>query len=342
VKLLSDFVSGPVSRGTVGLILARVVAGKLDIDEAALVLGLSARQVRRLKRGFLERGPEALRHGNSGKAPTNRLATALVRRLAVYTDRHGIFVTPPSTRATLEEELAGVRRPTQVGRAFAECGIAPLFARSPQAKGPVERLFGTLQDRLTVELRLAAVSTIAGANAFLPGFARAYTRASPRRLRSAARRGGRSSCRSMRSAASSTCAPWRTTTPCAWAGSPCSCPHAPGAGAGPASGSRRASSLTGRGSSPRAGASSCSRHRSRWSSCGLTTLARAGPRHDPAARIGERASMAQARRDLSLASHRRSAHYGRRSRSRSRDLTKWLSGLLTMSLSGDSIGTSRA
>ena len=89
---------------------------------------------------------------------------------AVYHDRHGIFVRPARDRDTLAEQLAGAREPTQVGRALQQLGIRSIQAHSPQAKGRVERLFGTLQDRLVVELRLAGVTTLEQATAFLPGF----------------------------------------------------------------------------------------------------------------------------------------------------------------------------
>ena len=65
------------------------------------------------------------------------------RPLAFYHDRHTIFVSP-KRQPTLEEELAGKQPTTQVSRAFAELGIRSISARSPQAKGRIERLFGTL------------------------------------------------------------------------------------------------------------------------------------------------------------------------------------------------------
>jgi transposase len=93
---------------------------------------------------------------------------------AISHDRHTIFQRPPQERETLAEQLAGEREPTQVGRALRELGIVSLAAPSPQAKGRVERLFGTLQDRLVVELRLAGATTLAQANAvvaaYLPRF----------------------------------------------------------------------------------------------------------------------------------------------------------------------------
>src|SRR2546425_3225162 len=84
------------------------------------------------------------------------------RPLALYHDRHGIFQqTSKATETdTLEEQLAGKQDPTQFGRLLEELEITSIAARSPQAKGRVERLFGTLQDRLVVELRLADARTL--------------------------------------------------------------------------------------------------------------------------------------------------------------------------------------
>lgn len=97
---------------------------------------------------------------------------------AVYHDRAGIFVHHDHERERLAEHLAGEREPRQVGRAFAALGIASITAHSPQAKGRVERLFNTLQDRLVVELRLAGATTLAEATgvlaAFVPRFNAAF------------------------------------------------------------------------------------------------------------------------------------------------------------------------
>ncbi len=96
------------------------------------------------------------------------------RPLAVYRDRHGIFERAPSERDTLAEQLKGRRELTQFGRMLAELDINSIAARSPQAKGRIERLWGTLQDRLVVELRLAGATTTAEANqvlgSYLPRF----------------------------------------------------------------------------------------------------------------------------------------------------------------------------
>ena len=85
---------------------------------------------------------------------------------AVYTDSHGIFVRNDA-HWTQAEELQGYQDPTQVGRAFQALGITHLLAESPQAKGRIERLWNTFQDRLVAELRLAGITTLAEGNVFL-------------------------------------------------------------------------------------------------------------------------------------------------------------------------------
>lgn len=71
---------------------------------------------------------------------------------------------------TIEEELRGRQHPTQFGAMLEELGIRFIAALSPQAKGRIERLWRTLQDRLTAELQLANIRTLDAAEAFLPGF----------------------------------------------------------------------------------------------------------------------------------------------------------------------------
>jgi hypothetical protein len=102
--------------------------------------------------------------------------------ISIYQDRHG-SLKRNDDHWTLEEELAGRQEPTQVGQALKALGIQPIFALSPQAKGRIERLFGTLQDRLGAELARAKVTTLLPANAFLPVFLKRFNRrfaASPR------------------------------------------------------------------------------------------------------------------------------------------------------------------
>ena len=93
--------------------------------------------------------------------------------ISIYQDRHG-SLKRNDDHWTLEEELAGRQEPTQVGQALRNLGIQPIFALSPQAKGRIERLFGTLQDRLGAELALAQVTTLQQGNDFLPPFIRRF------------------------------------------------------------------------------------------------------------------------------------------------------------------------
>jgi len=87
------------------------------------------------------------------------------RPVAFYTDKAGLFkVNRPANQ---DEQLAGREPLTQIGRALQELGIEWIPAHSPQAKGRVERCFGTLQDRLVKGLRLAGAGTLAQANAYL-------------------------------------------------------------------------------------------------------------------------------------------------------------------------------
>jgi len=84
---------------------------------------------------------------------------------SLYLDRHSTYKT--SRQPNLEEELKGEFAKTQFARLLNELDVKIIFARSPQAKGRVERSFETLQDRLVKELRLAGISTLEQANDFL-------------------------------------------------------------------------------------------------------------------------------------------------------------------------------
>jgi transposase len=278
------------------MILNQVGSGLLSSEQAAGLLGISERQVRRLRRAYAEKGAAALAHGNRGRQPPNAVAAAIrqqvvelararypgfnqqhltemlaeheqlvlsrptVRRilleagirsprrhtprrahqrrdrfpragmllqidasrhdwlegrgpylslvgaiddatglvpwaafraqedaegyfevlretvqrkgvpLALYADRHSIFHGTPSRARSLEEQLDGRRQPTQFGRLLEELGIQLILARSPQAKGRVERLWGTFQDRLVSELRRAGATTREQAQAVLAEF----------------------------------------------------------------------------------------------------------------------------------------------------------------------------
>jgi transposase len=92
------------------------------------------------------------------------------RPLALYHDRHSIFEDTDGKTPSLEEQLAGKKPQTQLARVLAELGINSISARSPQAKGRIERLWGTFQDRLVSELRLAGACTAGEANKVLRQF----------------------------------------------------------------------------------------------------------------------------------------------------------------------------
>lgn len=92
------------------------------------------------------------------------------RPVAFYTDKASLFRTAPKVRRdrkALPQEEQREMPPTQIGRALQELQIVWIPAHSPQAKGRVERGFGTAQDRLVKGMRLAGVSTLEEANRYL-------------------------------------------------------------------------------------------------------------------------------------------------------------------------------
>jgi len=98
--------------------------------------------------------------------------------LSLYADRHTIFRSPK--QASIEQQLAGQEPKSQFGRALDELGIQYIPAHSPQAKGRIERLFETFQDRLVKELREAGASNAQEANRvlsdYLPRFNRQFSK----------------------------------------------------------------------------------------------------------------------------------------------------------------------
>ena len=108
------------------------------------------------------------------------LIRAIVERygcpLAVYRDRHGIFQRGKNRDLTIAEQLEDRPNHTQFGRLLKELGIESVPSHSPQSKGRIERLFGTFQDRLVSELRLAGVDNLHQANAMLGPFLSRYNR----------------------------------------------------------------------------------------------------------------------------------------------------------------------
>jgi transposase len=94
--------------------------------------------------------------------------------LQLYLDKHTTYKS--TAKPTIEEEIQGIAPMSQFERAMKELAVDVIHAHSPQAKGRIERLFGTLQDRLVKEMRLRGVSTIEEANRFLQEFLPVYNR----------------------------------------------------------------------------------------------------------------------------------------------------------------------
>src|SRR5713101_1613196 len=106
--------------------------------------------------------------------------------LSLYRDRHSIFQRNDS-HWTLAEQLAGKQAPTQLGRALDQLGIQQIPAYSPQAKGRIERIWRTCQDRLVSELRLVRATTVQHANTVLAQFCADYNQRFARAASDAAR-----------------------------------------------------------------------------------------------------------------------------------------------------------
>jgi len=90
---------------------------------------------------------------------------------ALYADRHTIFRSPNEDKAKAVDAPPGIKiHETQLGRAMSELGVQIIAARSAQAKGRIERLWGTLQSRLPVEFAILGIKEIDAANAFLRSY----------------------------------------------------------------------------------------------------------------------------------------------------------------------------
>jgi hypothetical protein len=88
--------------------------------------------------------------------------------IAVYLDKHSTYKS--WAKPTIEQELSGEETLSQFERALCELGVEVIHADSPQAKGRVERLFKTFQDRLVKEMRLKGIKGLEEANEFLDGY----------------------------------------------------------------------------------------------------------------------------------------------------------------------------
>ena len=91
--------------------------------------------------------------------------------LSIYADRHTIFRSPKADKLSSDEIIDGVTvNDTQFGRCLNELGVQLIAARSPQAKGRIERLWKTLQSRLPVEFKLRGIDNIDDANEYLKSY----------------------------------------------------------------------------------------------------------------------------------------------------------------------------
>lgn len=95
--------------------------------------------------------------------------------VAIYSDKFSVFFPAKSQKLTIEDELNGKKKPTtQFKRIMDSLGVELIAASSSQAKGRIERLWETLQDRLTIEFKLNNITTIEDANNFLPSYIEKY------------------------------------------------------------------------------------------------------------------------------------------------------------------------
>jgi transposase len=134
-----------------GLGTPLLLLGAID-DATSTVLALHFRPAEDRHGSLTLLGPLAARHGLP---------------VTLYGDRLGGFVRNDA-HWSLEEELQGAQHPTQFGQVLWDLGIGYIAAHSPEAKGRIERLWATLQDRLVAELRLRGISTVAAAAASRP------------------------------------------------------------------------------------------------------------------------------------------------------------------------------
>jgi len=97
--------------------------------------------------------------------------------ISIYSDRHTIFFSPTRGKLSVEDQLEGKLEPyTQFSQAMSELGVRMISAGSPQAKGRIERLWGTLQDRLVQEFILNGIKDVESANIFMKKYIKKFNR----------------------------------------------------------------------------------------------------------------------------------------------------------------------
>lgn len=117
-------------------------------------------------------------HGHEGTLPFMASFKLYVKAkgipISVYIDRHTTYKS--NKKPSIEDELENREPLTQVGRALEELGVEVIFAHSAPAKGRIERLFRTFQDRLVKEMRLRKIKSIEEANSFLKEYLPGYNK----------------------------------------------------------------------------------------------------------------------------------------------------------------------
>ncbi|MFA5846247.1 MAG: ISNCY family transposase [Thermodesulfovibrionales bacterium] len=117
-------------------------------------------------------------YGYEGTIPAMDSFKRYIKRYGIpvsaYMDKHTTYKSP--AKQTVEEEIEGIEPLSEFGRALRELGVELIHANSPQAKGRVERMFRTLQDRLVKEMRLRGIGTIQEANKFLKHYMPLYNK----------------------------------------------------------------------------------------------------------------------------------------------------------------------
>jgi hypothetical protein len=94
--------------------------------------------------------------------------------MSIYMDKHTTYES--TTEPSIEDEITGITPLSEFDRALTELEGEIIHAHSPQAKGRIERLFGTLQDRLVKEMRLRGISTVEEGNRFLKEYLPVYNK----------------------------------------------------------------------------------------------------------------------------------------------------------------------
>src|SRR5436305_1292131 len=149
-------------------VMMKAINGEITWLQAADILGVTARHMRRMRRAVEIQGFGELRDGEGTRAVRRRrIPVATIRELCrlkreVYADRGSHFCRTAKVGDAPAGEQHG-----QVAQALRALGIRQILARSPEARGRSERAFGTIQGRLPQELRLAAITGYEAANRYL-------------------------------------------------------------------------------------------------------------------------------------------------------------------------------